>query len=466
LFDSNSEIAIAFHDNNNYSWTTGWVISSGGNVGYEPSIVIDGTDIYIFYEDDQDDIVYDKVKADTYYFDGSDVPAVQDGSGWTDVANSDDGDIATYAANASTTGSPSSNYIKIEGTNAPAADGTIQTVFGREYGSVDAYPAAWGIYTILSIPPGGWTWAKIQALESYTYGASQILSTAIYTDGKVNLLGTCAGVSGDGDFDFEIHKVDVLVLSWEGETLLEEGTYQDVKPRWAFLVDNDSGGPLVTRDTYYFDGSDVLAVQDGVGWSDVTNADDGTIGSDASSSTAGSTVADYIKIEGTNALGSGNDIIMVRARIYGSQNLETDTLAATIYTDGLTDVLGVAVWNNGPVEGWDDYKTLLVPPGGWTWAKVQALETKIYITSLPDGIVYVSKIEVQVFSRSSLVEIDYLFSDGTDVYWNNLDLSPESVEYTKPSSSHQSIKTTYYSGCNYDWSLSTSGEGGNRGYNS
>ncbi len=57
-------IALAYHPDGSV-WTADWDIYQTGNVGYEPSIVIDGTDIYIFYEDDQDDIVYDKFDGTT-----------------------------------------------------------------------------------------------------------------------------------------------------------------------------------------------------------------------------------------------------------------------------------------------------------------------------------------------------------------------------------------------------------------
>ncbi|MCJ7739967.1 hypothetical protein MUP32_01445, partial [Candidatus Microgenomates bacterium] len=56
--DTNNYVALAKNTGN---WDTGWTtVTSKTDVGYEPSIAIDGTDIYVFYEDDNDDIVYDK----------------------------------------------------------------------------------------------------------------------------------------------------------------------------------------------------------------------------------------------------------------------------------------------------------------------------------------------------------------------------------------------------------------------
>lgn len=67
--DSNGDAWVAYVDADNTidiaeqsaNWTDAWTIQSNGNGGQEPSIVADGTDIYVFYEEDlADDIVYDK----------------------------------------------------------------------------------------------------------------------------------------------------------------------------------------------------------------------------------------------------------------------------------------------------------------------------------------------------------------------------------------------------------------------
>jgi hypothetical protein len=67
--DSNGDAWVAYVDSDgtidiaeqSANWTDAWTIVSNGNSGTEPSIVADGTDIYVFYEEDgSDDIVYDK----------------------------------------------------------------------------------------------------------------------------------------------------------------------------------------------------------------------------------------------------------------------------------------------------------------------------------------------------------------------------------------------------------------------
>lgn len=128
----------------------------------------------------------------TYYFDGSDVPATDAGTSWSGVTNADDGDINT---DATITASANPSVLKIEGTNAPASGGIITQVRIRDYGSYGGEVIVQGIniytdgqgellggtgigqvggtegyrdWVILSVPTGGWTWGKVQALEVYT----------------------------------------------------------------------------------------------------------------------------------------------------------------------------------------------------------------------------------------------------------------------------------------------------------
>jgi len=97
--------------------------------------------------------------------------------------------------------------------------------------------------------------------------------------------------------------------------------------------------------TYYFDGSDVAATDSGTDWTGVTNADDGDIDTDATTSTAGTETTNYLQIEGTNAPASGGSISLVRSRTH-----------------------------NG--IGFSGYTTVPAPVGGWTWAILQGLEIR------------------------------------------------------------------------------------------
>lgn len=70
--DSSGNHYVAFRDNTTnhlylrkhtygVAWDTWVARTTGGDGGRDPSIVANGTDIYIFYEDDFDDVVYEKV---------------------------------------------------------------------------------------------------------------------------------------------------------------------------------------------------------------------------------------------------------------------------------------------------------------------------------------------------------------------------------------------------------------------
>jgi hypothetical protein len=108
--------------------------------------------------------------------------------------------------------------------------------------------------------------------------------------------------------------------------------------------------------TYYFDGSDSAASDpDGV-WNNETNLDDGNTSNFATCTDFfGSEAEKYVQIEGTNAPASGNNIVLVKARIH-------------------TDVDGYKV----PFE-------ITAPAGGWTWGILQSLETRIAGVFFPAG---------------------------------------------------------------------------------
>jgi len=59
--DSDSTVDLYKHTNGT-TWDSAgnWIAASNSNVGYEPSIAVNGSDVYILYEDNNDDLVYDK----------------------------------------------------------------------------------------------------------------------------------------------------------------------------------------------------------------------------------------------------------------------------------------------------------------------------------------------------------------------------------------------------------------------
>ena len=148
------------------------------------------------------------------YFDGSDVSATDPDNVWTNETNAQDGSITTYA-NTISGGGEDENYVQIEGTNA-VDDGTnIDSVRARIYTD-----AGWDIYHSLSTPSGGWTWAKLQSLETrfwfYSYDPYYI-GYAIYEDGNsgsTSLLYT----SEDGQDSYYVYKIELEVTTSVGSS--------------------------------------------------------------------------------------------------------------------------------------------------------------------------------------------------------------------------------------------------------
>jgi len=154
--------------------------------------------------------------------------------------------------------------------------------------------------------------------------------------------------------------------------------------------------------TYYFDGSDVSATETGVGtsWSNITNADDGDVDTDASVTLGEFADSKELVIEGTNAPSSGGEILQVRARIHGHA-----VGGSEILTDITTNADDEELYSNIPAnlsEGWSDYYILSTPTGGWTWDKIQSLESRSRGNGGFDGAtVYFSRIEIEVTSEIS-----------------------------------------------------------------
>lgn len=160
----------------------------------------------------------------------------------------------------------------------------------------------------------------------------------------------------------------------------------------------------MARQVFYIDGSDASATDPNNVWTNDANGFDGSLTTEATCSTGGSTASNYLMAEGTNAPSSGDDITSVSARIYSDGDTTTGTTSAAIYTDGLGELLGTAT-NTTSSNSWGAYTLLSTPTGGWTWAKVQALETKVYISSF-DASAQIMRVEISVeYDRAIVTSI-------------------------------------------------------------
>ncbi len=155
--------------------------------------------------------------------------------------------------------------------------------------------------------------------------------------------------------------------------------------------------------SYYFDGSDAGATDPNGVWTNDANAfdNDPTPSTFANSNQAGSTSLNYLMAEGTNAPAGSDTITQVRARVYRSAGGPgAGNMNGAIYTDGLSELLGTPTADSFANPDWGAYVTLSTPSGGWTWAVLQALEIKIYITATGGSQLNAYKAEIEVTSQA------------------------------------------------------------------
>lgn len=213
----------------------------------------------------------------------------------------------------------------------------------------------------------------------------------------------------------------------------------------------DSSSPATV--TYYFDGSDAAATDPNAVWTNEANIfdNDATPSTQANTITVGSESSNYAMAEGTNAPASGGTIIQVEARV----NLKFETAGGgavtsvtKIYTDALAETLGtITDATSSGTQHWTSYVTLSTPSGGWTWAKIQALETKTYLTVRTGGQNDVYKIEIQVtygtaplLSKLSVTPDATFAGTGDPHPWP----SGNQVTYTVQAGNILTANTTYY----------------------
>ncbi len=131
---------------------------------------------------------------------------------------------------------------------------------------------------------------------------------------------------------------------------------------------------------YYFDVSDAGPRDDEAHWTSDANAFDGDDSTSAQATLSGGETLRELRGEGTSAPGSGGTINSVKISFRASSSGGSITFSYKIFTDGegetLLSIAGEAVSSSSASEFVHD---LSVPSGGWTWAKIQALETAFWL---------------------------------------------------------------------------------------
>lgn len=148
--------------------------------------------------------------------------------------------------------------------------------------------------------------------------------------------------------------------------------YQDpIKSLWV--------SPSTAFMSSFFDASDAGPNDPGSVWTNDGNVFDGSIISQSSCDTNGSSASNYLEGEGTNSPASGLTISSISVQVIGRRALAaTATLGMRITTDGagetLLDITQAMLGTDLRGYSFD----LSTPSGGWTYAKLQALEVRFW----------------------------------------------------------------------------------------
>lgn len=495
----------------------GAIVETSGGVKYA-----------IFAESPTKLVVYKDIDAasteSTYYFDCSDGGPTDPGGVWTDDPDAFDGNEANFAFGVSPT--VLNDYLGGEGTNAPAADGTIikvetrircrTSIVGRSIGwhirtdgwVTQLHTAAiqpgtsvvWSSYYELSVPSGGWTWAEIQALEvringyaaDYTCYAYEVelrvthravadsdTATTIFGGGSIGSVD--AALRSDGDIDIVCAGTDFAqardisfaifdtsagtIGAWEQAAAYTDGS--PTNPGCAISIDSN-GKPrvLYVDDVKYHGGNvDQIKYTDKVGASwltpelvcgvasvnykhpciSVDSADDchalyrkfvGTSYNlqiyrlrNATWGTEDQGLVSYahdglaLAVDGTTsrivtADGSGN--------IY--EGTGVDTVTDTGYDAKDQDyVVSMALVGTGRyifyIDTSDDVHIISNDGGGWTDEGAQQTGTFLYVIA-----------EWAYNNEHQSGEINYIFDDGTNVYYDSFSLEEGVTVQPNPAS--------------------------------
>lgn len=345
---------------------------------------------------------------------------------------------------------PEISYIQTTDQDLTAAQGNLNNATSFTLYDVDAsvFSAATRAGTSIGIDITGNSWITYIdsdgdiALAKHSDGSTwdSAGNWTVNTDKTSDGFEPSINIDGSNIYIFYQNDQDDIVYdkfngsSWQGDEVVEmHDGLQDLKTRWSYINNFDSSGTAnYQTQSFHFDASDAALVNHNSAWTADSNVFDSSSDSDGYTQVTGSTNSNYLLGEGTNAPISGGTINNVQVRIrtgisWSSEQMEG---SAAVYTNGLAELLGTAYVNSpSGYAVWGPYQTLDTPSGGWTWQKVNDLEVKIYGTIVGNDGFSAAHIEVKVFSTNtaSQNEIDYLYSDGTDVFYNRLLLGTGSV---------------------------------------
>lgn len=180
----------------------------------------------------------------------------------------------------------------------------------------------------------------------------------------------------------------------------------------AYLVGTDdiygnpmsSGGEAILYG--WFNASDDAISDPGAKWTSEATIVDSDPTSSGTCTTTGSDASNYVFAGGTSLTVYGT-ITQVRARIRCRALSSAATGNLHLYTDGLAEDLLTITWNGAvsTAEQWTSWATLATPTGGWTSAKLAALEFKAWRTGTGLSAIYIFIIELEVTTQGGAADV-------------------------------------------------------------
>jgi hypothetical protein len=278
------------------------------------------------------------------YLDASVSGPTDPDAAWTDDSNAFDGSTAIWAST-TTTGGITLNELSGKGHSGTAAQ--WDQILDQRHRIYAAHIGASGVLFSAVSP---------RYISSST--SSDAAAYTVWLDFSEEDYGW-----SETTFD-EIETINYLVIGGEARLFR-------IEVEWTYRPD-------VSFSIYSFDASDEGPTDAQSVWTDEAKAFDGITGSWAQLATTsdGSSTNNALVGGGTNAPASGIDILGVYARSKAKKGGYSD-IQSEIYTDGKGELLAT-VADTSRWQEWTDWIELDEPSGGWTWAKVQALEVYSY----------------------------------------------------------------------------------------
>jgi len=320
----------------------------------------------------------------------------------------DPGGTITFTATAS---DPDTNNItlvvcKTQGISGTQCDGGASDTWCTS-SAVASNPSCQ--YTLPSVIADGTSNAYPYVFDSNSVGSESSNQGSLFTYTISNVAPVVSSVTINGGSNIDLIAGSTKQVTVTATVTDNNSCYgSEISSVYGYVYRSGIGTAQSGTNTYYFDGSQGISDPDN-DWQNDSNAFDSSTSTYSYTFAIGSNTYAYLKGEGTSAPSSGGNITQVRARIYGGGNDlslgKGGTIEASIYTDNAAENIGYiyATSTSENVPVWGNYVTLTTPTGGWTWAKIQNLESRIYSQEVTLGInAYVGMVEIEVTSESSL----------------------------------------------------------------